>query len=240
MSNSITKYAVLFDIDGTLLGTGGAGQHAFYETFREDFGITDPVDGVAFAGRSDRAIALDLMVLNSIEPSEENWQRFRDSYTSRLSHALEVNEGRVLPGVEELLAEVAGISHVAIGLLTGNLQAGAEQKLSHYGLGNHFAFGGFGDHHTNRNDIAGAALEAAQQHVEASHEGTPTKVSGAMVIGDTEHDITCAHSIGAFAVGVTTGNTSREELAAVGADLVLDDLTQPDQLLATIHAAKPA
>ena len=240
MSISTSKYAVLFDIDGTLLLTGGAGQHAFYATFREEFGVADPVDGVAFAGRSDRAIAMDLMSLNGMNPSEDNWQRFRSAYEDRLPHALEVNDGRLLPGVGALLAEIQKLQHVALGILTGNLEAGAQAKLSYYGLAGRFAFGGFGDNHTHRNDIASAALEAARTHVRNSQVGTASSITGSMVIGDTIHDIACAHSIGAYAVGVATGSASCEELAAVGADLVMEDLSDPERILAEIHSAQAA
>ena len=239
MSIPISKYAVLFDIDGTLLGSGGAGSHAFYETFREDFGISDPVDGVPFAGRSDRAIAYDLMKLNSVEPSEENWQRFQHTYTSRLANSLRVNDGRVLPGVQELLSKIERLDYVTLGLITGNMEAGAKAKLVHYGLVERFYFGGYGDHHTDRDDIARAALDAAHRHLETLHEGQEATLHGAMVIGDTQHDITCAHAIGAYAVGVATGSASLDELQAAGADLVLEDLSEPEQLLAEIHAARP-
>ncbi len=235
MTDSNRKQIVLFDIDGTLLLTGGAGQHAFVATFREEFQIADPALGVPFAGRSDRAIAQELMSINGLEPNEENWQRFLAAYLGRLGNSLEFKEGQVLPGVETLLDELAQFDHVALGLLTGNVEAGAQAKLSHYGLADWFSFGGFGDHHSNRNDIASAALSSALRHLELANNDTGPSVGGTLVIGDTIHDITCAHSIGAFAVGVATGSTSAEELADAGADLVLEDLTNTDQLLAAIQ-----
>ena len=229
-------YAVLFDIDGTLILTGGAGQRTFVETFRHDFEIPEPTGKVAFAGRSDRAIALDLMELNGVEPSEENWHRFQQGYCQRLQTELDSCTGEVLPGVLELLDTLEPMEHVALGLLTGNLQHGAQAKLRHYGLAERFAFGGFGDHHTERNDIATSALQAAQHHANANSNGAPSTVTGAMVIGDTVNDITCARSIGAFAVAVQTGNTPVEELAACEPDLLLADLSDYQALLDEIHA----
>ena len=120
------------------------------------------------------------------------------------------------------------------------MEAGAWAKLRHYGLADRFAFGGFGDQHASRNDIAAAAMHAARQHVEANSNGSASEIHGAMVIGDTVNDVLCARSIGAFAVAVATGFTPAEELSACGPDLLLDDLTRPDALLAEIHAAGAA
>ena len=240
MSKSRGTIVVLFDIDGTLISSGGAGKHAFVETFCADFGVEDPLHQVPFAGRSDRAISLDLMELNGIEPSEQNWQSFHRGYLSRLDKSLELKDGCVLPGVEQLLPQVANLEQVALGLLTGNIALGAQAKLRHYGLAEWFSFGGFGDHHSLRNDIAGAALEAAQAHLKTDASGLAPEIERTIVIGDTEHDITCAHSIGAYAVGVATGSTSAEQLASAGADLVLEDLTHAESLLKEINGAAAA
>ena len=96
-------YAVFFDIDGTLLLTGGAGQLAFAETFAEEFGVLEISRDVPFAGRTDRAISLDLMAVHGVEPNEENWNRFREGYLARLPAALARQRGEVLPGIFELL-----------------------------------------------------------------------------------------------------------------------------------------
>ncbi|MCH7752494.1 MAG: haloacid dehalogenase-like hydrolase [Planctomycetes bacterium] len=230
-------YTVLFDIDGTLLMTGGAGKLCFLETLREDFHLAGPNGNVPFAGRSDRAIALELMRENGVEPSEENWQRFLTGYCRRIKTVLEASTGCVLPGVVELLDEIAELDHVAVGLLTGNVEQGARAKLAHYGLAERFAFGGFGDQHTDRNDIAAAALRAAEQYLAGNSNGTPPTLRGAMVIGDTVNDVVCARSIGAYAVAVATGHASAAELTASEPDLVLTDLTDADALLAELRAA---
>ena len=231
-------YAVLFDIDGTLIQTGGAGQLAFAETFAEEFGVPELSGRVLFAGRSDRAIALELMRVHGLPASEDNWQRFRTGYLQRLPEALTRRQGFVLPGVHQLLDELESLQHPLIGLLTGNLQAGAKEKLTFYGLFERFAFGGFGDISDERCDIAAAALFEAKQAA-ASRNGAANgqALSGVMVIGDTVHDISCARSIGAFAVAVPTGNTPREELAAASPDLLLPDLSDPRPLLDIILAA---
>ena len=231
-------YTVLFDIDGTLLMTGGAGKLCFIETFREDFHVAGPNGDVAFAGRSDRAIALELMQVNGVEPSAENWQRFLTGYCRRIESSLAASTGCVLPGVVELLDEIAELDHVSVGLLTGNVEHGARAKLAHYGLAERFAFGGFGDRYTDRNDIAAAALRAADQHLTVNSNGTPPTFRGAMVIGDTVNDVKCARSIGAYTVAVATGPASAAELAASEPDLVLNDLTDADALLAELRSAQ--
>ena len=221
--------AVLFDIDGTLILTGGAGQKAFAQTFAEDFGVPAISRNVSFAGRSDRAIAIELMQVHDIEPSEANWERFRKGYLARLPLALQSGSGRVLPGVHPLLDQLARLP-VQVGLLTGNVRHGAESKLSHYNLWDRFAFGGFGDEHLDRNDIAVAALAAAWEQVRSNGHAA---INGetVVVIGDTESDIRCARAIGAHAVAVATGMSSIDALAAEKPDLLIESLEDANALL---------
>ena len=154
----IFMHICFFDIDGTLILTGGAGQAAFELTFAEEFGVDRWTGDVAFSGRSDRAIVGDIFREYGIEASDSNWRRFSEAYLQRLPKTLAEREGRVLPGVSELLSTLGGRSDIAVGLLTGNTQAGANGKLSHFGIETHFDFGGFGDVHIDRNDIAAEAL----------------------------------------------------------------------------------
>ncbi len=229
-------YAVLFDIDGTLLLTGGAGHVAFTETFREVFGVAEIPTGISFAGRSDRAICQDIMQHSGIEPTGENWQVFFEDYRQRLHRVLTELEGRVLPGVIDLIETLEQDENTAIGLLTGNTEFGAMAKTSAYGLGGRFAFGGYGDLRTDRNDIAADALHAARQY--ARDADGENEICGTMVIGDTPADVECGRSIGAYVVAVATGSSSMAELAACGPDLVLADLTDVEELLAEVEAAQ--
>jgi len=234
-------YAVLFDIDGTLVQTGGAGQLAFAEAFAAEFGVSELSGAVLFAGRSDRAIAFDLMRVHGVAPTEENWQRFRTAYLEQLPVALTRREGCVLPGVPKLLDELESLDHSLVGLLTGNLRQGAVNKLTYYGLVERFGFGGYGDVCDERCDIAAAALsEAKRAAASRNGRGNGKPLSGVMVIGDTVHDISCARSIGAFAVAAPTGNTPREQLAAANPDLLLDDLSDARPLLDVVLAARSA
>ncbi|TWU25997.1 HAD family hydrolase [Bythopirellula polymerisocia] len=232
---------VLFDIDGTLIQTGGAGQRAFAETFSSLFGIEKISSEVRFAGRSDRAIVEDLMEAHGVAVNSDNWNRFIEAMVPRLVEMLPLCQGTILPGVVELLDELEKSEHVATGLLTGNIAAGARAKLSHYQLWQRFAFGGYGDHCTNRNDIAAAALAAAQSHVAQHRTGNSQERSSdtelVFVIGDTPADVECARSIGACAIAVLTGGASREQLLATKPDLLLNDLTEVDDFLLQINAA---
>ncbi len=210
------------DIDGTLVLTGGAGQAAFARTLAADFGIPEIDTRVAFAGRSDRAIAMDLFRSHGIEPSAENWRRFCTGYLVRLEETLPTHEGHVLPGVAGLLTALADRGDVAIGLLTGNLREGARRKLGYYGLWEWFPFGGFGDEYDDRCQIAAAALQAGRAHVNGRSRGDQS--GQVLVIGDTPHDIDCGRSIGARCVAVATGNTPRDALHGCRPDAVIDTL----------------
>jgi phosphoglycolate phosphatase-like HAD superfamily hydrolase len=226
-------HVCFLDIDGTLVLTGGAGQTAFAQTLADEFGIPEVQTRVAFAGRSDRAIAMDLLREHGVEPSTENWRRFCAGYLRRLDAALASHQGFVLPGVTELLSALAKRGDVALGLLTGNVREGARRKLSYYGLWHWFAFGGYGDDHSQRCDIAASALAAARQHIAAM--SSPTSVNGdpssgqVIVVGDTTHDIDCGRSIGARCVGVATGHTTAGDLRR----------SRPDVLVETLEDIRP-
>jgi phosphoglycolate phosphatase len=227
----------LLDIDGTLVLTGGAGQTAFAQTFAEDFGVAEINSQIAFAGRSDRAIAADLFTDHGLQPSEANWQQFCRGYLDRLSTALSSHQGKVLPGVNSLLESLKDRGNIAVGLVTGNVREGARRKLVHYDLWHWFPFGGFGDDHAERCDIAAAALTAAKLHLngEASGEDETNSMrehGEIVVIGDTQHDVRCGRSIDARCVAVATGQTSTDVLRAAKPDLLLNSLEDLGPILA--------
>jgi phosphoglycolate phosphatase-like HAD superfamily hydrolase len=227
------------DIDGTLVLTGGAGQTAFARTLADDFGIAQIDRTVQFAGRSDRAIAMDLFRSHGIDPSTENWLRFCAGYLTRLEEALATHDGYVLPGVAKLLAGLKERGDVALGLLTGNVREGARRKLGHYGLWHHFPFGGFGDEYLERCDIAAAALAAARLHLDGLADSSNSNGADAsgevIVIGDTPHDIQCGRSIGAHCVAVPTGHTPADVLRAARPDLLVDTLEEAGPILALLE-----
>ncbi|MDZ4659608.1 MAG: HAD hydrolase-like protein [Bythopirellula sp.] len=224
---------ILFDIDGTLISTGGAGKVAFAETFHQLFGVCEISSNVGFAGRSDRAIAEELMRVHDIEITPENWQRFTTAFLPRLKQVLPRSTGEILPGVLPLLDELADMENVAIGLLTGNIAAGAKAKLLHYQLFDRFQFGGYGDDWTDRCDIAVAALNAAKLHLNGAGQGGDKVI----VIGDTPADVRCARAINAYAVAVATGGATMEQLSDAKPDLLVADLTDDRELLLQVDSA---
>lgn len=220
-------HVCLFDIDGTLLSSGGAGKAAMDLALSDAFGAPpDCSRDVKFSGRTDRAIARDLFAVAGVPFDAENWDRFVMAYLRRLPECLERITGKVLPGIQQLLQGLQTRDDVALGLLTGNTRRGASLKLGHYGLFEYFAFGGFGDEHWERNDVAREALQFARDMV-----GGRLHLDRVWVIGDTPLDIQCARSIGAKAVAVATGWDKADELAACEPDLLVEDFSDPSGFL---------
>ncbi len=215
---------LLFDIDGTLINTGGAGGAALTACFSEEFDIPEPAH-VAFSGRTDRAIATNLFDEHDIDDTDENWRCLCHGYVTRLSDELPLRQGRVLPGVTELLESVCELDHVAVGLLTGNVLTGAKIKLDYFGLYPYFSFGGYGDVSRNRDDVARTAVNAARAHL-----GERFRDDQVWVIGDTPHDITCARAVNARVLAVATGIHPSDELAAASPDELHDDLSNTDPI----------
>jgi len=213
---------VLFDIDGTLIRTGGAGVKAFEQTFAEVFKLPDATKTLHFAGRTDMSLVREAFALHSVEPIAANFDRFFSAYPGYLEHFLKMLPGRVLPGIEDLLEQLASLAdRPLVGLLTGNIRRGAELKLRHFGLWDRFETGAFADDNEDRNCIASKAKERGELLVKR-----PLKGQEIVVIGDTPHDITCARSIGARALAVATGVHSREELAKARPDWAVNQLTE--------------
>lgn len=223
-------FVLLFDIDGTLLSTGGAGQRAMERALRTAFGITRPTVGISAAGRTDRAITRDLFAFHGVEETPDAWETFTQTYLGHLAEVLPQLPGQILPGVRELLESLAARDDVVLGLLTGNLQRGADLKLQHYGLQGYFVGGGFGDHHHNRDDVA----RAARHSIEVEFGG-PIDESRLWVIGDTPHDVQCGRAIGARVAAVATGSFSLNELRHTNPDQLFADLSDAERLLASLR-----
>ena len=215
----------LFDIDGTLIQSGGAGSQAMQRALQVAFGVTIETSQVEFAGRTDRAITEDLLCCCGVELTESNISMVFAAYRQELPKTLAKTQGEVLPGVWELLTALQDQCS-PLGLLTGNSYEGAELKLKHYGLWDFFAFGGFGDVHRDRNHVAAAAVQEAKQHF-----GDGMLVErNIWVVGDTPHDVSCAKSQGLNAMSVATGSYSYEELLACQPSILVQSLHEVDSL----------
>lgn len=216
-----SPWLLLFDIDGTLVDTGGKGMGALRRTAEEIFGGDGPP--LDLAGSTDLGILEDLYIHFGIDPSDELTHRFFESYHRQLEASLETSpsEGRVLEGVIELLEGLAMTEHAQLALLTGNTHEGARIKLRHYLLDHHFSFGAFGSDRADRNELGRIALERALAITGKTYEPGQT-----LIIGDTPKDIACAHAIGARCLAVATGKFSAAELEEAGADWVLGSLRE--------------
>ena len=219
----------LFDIDGTLIRAGGAGGAALAAALTSEFGVEHPDDAVELAGRTDRAITVDSLRRNGIEPSEENLARFFDAYLRHLPVHLAARNGFVLPGVRELLDALALRDDVVVGLLTGNFRRAAELKLGHFALADYFRLGGYGDHHLDRDDVARDAVAEIHRLEGLVHDQVQV-----WVVGDTPYDVRCGRAIGARVIAVGNGFGSREDLTAAGPDHLLEDLSDSARLLGLI------
>lgn len=219
----------LFDIDGTLLSTGGAGQLAMERALAKVFGLSEIRGEILAAGRTDRAITTDLFRGHGLADDPRAWSEFVAEYFAQLRRTLVELQGQVLPGVMTLLETLSTREDVALGLLTGNFREGANLKLRHYQIDHHFAFGGYGDDHHDRDDVARTALAEAVRHLRRELDA-----STVWVLGDTPSDVKCARAIGARAVAVATGIYDAAELAATSPDHLYRDFSDPEPLLSAI------
>ena len=199
---------VLFDIDGTLIQTGGAGVKAFARAFHEEFHIQNATEGVQFAGRTDTGLLREMLVRSGVAPVPAHFARFFDRYVFWLDHFLGTLPGRVCPGVRSFIAALKDLPDPPLlGLLTGNIRLGAEIKLRHFGLWELFSVGAFADDDENRNCIS--AIAHARGNLVRGRIIPTTQV---LVIGDTPHDIECGRAISAKTLAVATGSSSLAEL----------------------------
>lgn len=220
------KRLLLFDIDGTLIHSGGAGMEALKRALKERFKIDDDLEDIEIAGMTDSGIVINILEKHEIPTTPENIAAFLDSYVHFLSKELPRRKGRLLPGVLDLLKKLKGRKSVVLGLLTGNLSRGAELKLDHYGVWHFFEFGAFADDHHDRNELgAFARARAKEKH---GREFSSEEID---VIGDTPRDIACGKALGARTIAVATGSWSREELAQHNPDYLIDDFSDVDRLI---------
>lgn len=213
---------VLFDIDGTLILSGGAGEKAFSEVCRIEFGVPDGTARLNFAGRTDTSIIREFFTQYDIKASAENFQRFLGRYVFLLDHLIGRLDGTVLPGVHELIRDLRALPQPPmLGLLTGNIVLGAEIKLRHYRLWDEFVMGAFADDHEDRNGIARVARERGSRLLRRPLAGPEI-----VVIGDTPRDVECARAIDAKCLAVATGKFSVKELRPEKATWTVGSLTE--------------
>jgi phosphoglycolate phosphatase-like HAD superfamily hydrolase len=214
--------AVLFDIDGTLLVTGGAGAVAWQRAFRELHRVDANIDEHTHAGMTDPEIAA--IVFREVIGREGSAAERADAiagYLSHLQRAVEESDGyRVMPGIEELLPRLAG-EGILLGLVTGNIEAAAHIKLARADLNRFFAFGGYGSDSSDRTALTRKAVERGGEVA-----GKPLDPVATIAVGDTPRDVKAGHGAGLRVVGVATGKYPVAELENAGADWSLEDVTE--------------
>ena len=214
--------AILFDIDGTLLVTGGAGAVAWQRAFLELHGVEANVKEHTHAGMTDPEIA-EIVFREVIGRDGSDAERAEAiaGYLSHLQEAVTESEGyRVMPGIEDLLPRLAG-EGILLGIVTGNIEAAAHIKLARGDLNRYFAFGGYGSDSRDRTELTKKALERG-----AEVSDKPLDRAQTIAVGDTPRDVKAGHGAGIKVVGVATGSYSVEELGASGADWALETVEQ--------------
>ncbi len=220
------KTLLLWDIDGTLVASGGAGMRALQVGLKNALGVDCSLADIDFAGRTDRWIMREVFRKCGLPVSEENFERFFAGYVEALPRELANPQARVLPGVREILLAAKAHGGIAQGLLTGNMRRGAQVKLTYHGLWEHFPFGAFADDSEHRNELGPHAVRRALEHHGVNFEAT-----NVWVIGDTPHDIACGNAIGARTLAVATGSSSVEALRAYNPTAVLPDLSDTARVM---------
>jgi phosphoglycolate phosphatase-like HAD superfamily hydrolase len=243
---------LLFDVDGTLVLTGGAAGRAMDQAFHEVFGVRGAFDHVPMPGRTDGAILADAFVralpqsqilaealsAADVHPADGQVARFKAAYVARFAEEIQkrVPTGParpsrhrfkgVLPGVRELLNALSSRSDMFLGLLTGNYEQGARIKLEYFDLWRYFACGAFGDDAVNRHDLVPVAIARSRE------AGCPALgLRDVTIIGDTPLDVACARDAGINCLAVATGGYSVDALQAAGADVVLESLADTDAVV---------
>ncbi|WP_324717539.1 HAD family hydrolase [Carboxydochorda subterranea] len=221
---------VLFDLDGTLVNSGGAGRRAIQRAWGEVFGQEVALDPGWTAGRTDPAIFREMARVGGIEPRRWEAERARlvDRYLAYLCEEVASRPGRVLPGVLELLRRGQQEARWALALATGNLERGARLKLSPFDLNRYFPVGGFGSDSEVRHELLQVAVRRAQEHF--------GEAMAPVVVGDTPLDVEAAHRAGMAAVAVATGPYGMDDLARAGAEAVLPSLEDTERALHAVAA----
>jgi phosphoglycolate phosphatase-like HAD superfamily hydrolase len=224
----VVTLLILFDIDGTLVLTGGAGVRALTRAFHDTFQIGDAFRGVPMPGRTDQMIVSEALQRLRLDADDDLLARFRDRYYECLVGEIQQPGPRkgIMPGVRELLDVLEMRSDVILGLLTGNYAESARIKLEHFDLWRYFRCGAFADDHADRNELVPVAVDRARACGVASID--PRDV---IVIGDTPADVACAAAAGARSIAVATGGYDIGALRATGADVTLEDLSDTTEVL---------
>ncbi len=219
---------LLWDIDGTLIVSGGAGEEALRQALLNCFGVLDDFSDVEIAGRTDTAIIADLCRKYKDHGCET--AELLESYLKYLPEVLLQEKGRVCPGIRELLAWSHEHPEIHNALLTGNVKKGAYLKLEYYKLDSFFEFGAFGDDSMDRNQLGPVVLERARIQLSKDF-----RIESTWIIGDTPRDVACARALGCKVLAVATGRYSVAQLQVYQPDAVFPDLSRIHEVIAHLE-----
>jgi phosphoglycolate phosphatase len=220
----------LFDIDGTLINTAGAGRRAMVRTFEERHGRADACAHITFGGMTDRAILRSGLEAIGVAATDEAIDELLAAYLGVLEDEMERATGCTIPaGIVPALDAIAAQREAALGLGTGNIEEGARIKLRRVGLAERFPFGGFGSDHEDRARLIAVGAERGAKRL-----GCPREACRVVIIGDTPKDIAAARAVGAECIAVATGAFSVDALLPHGATRVFRDLAEPGALSALL------
>ncbi len=218
---------ILFDIDGTLITSGGAGVRSLNRAFYELLGIKGAFENITMAGKTDPQIMKEGLRLHGFPYENGNLSNMIDMYLHFLQDEIENPLRKIKPGIKDAL-NLFNQKGMALGLLTGNLEKGAKIKLSPFGLYEYFLDGAFGSDHEDRDKLLPIAIE------KFSRRGFDFSVKDCIVIGDTPRDVKCAKIHGAHCIAVATGPYTKEDLFNTDADIVFDSLFDTESCITFI------
>lgn len=232
--NKKSRILLLFDIDGTLILTGGRGKAAMVAAVEEEFNCSIQFEFKDFAGSTDRRIVHTLMEKNGIvvDDPEAAVTRVLERYLFHLQRLLGNGNGvEILPGIRQLLERVSNHDRFALGLVTGNIEPGGRMKLETPGLNGYFPVGAFGDDAIDRNLLPPIAIRRAETHYRETF--LPERV---WIIGDTPRDIRCGKANGLRSLAVATGGWSLKELNRYQPDVALPDLENTERVIKQLQS----
>jgi phosphoglycolate phosphatase-like HAD superfamily hydrolase len=217
---------VLFDIDGTLIDSGGAGTRSLNLAFRELFSINNAFNGISMAGKTDIEIMKEALVKNNISLNDETLDSILSSYLMNLKKEINNSNKHVKPGIKAALETLFDKDGIRLGLLSGNIEKGARIKLGTFGLNSYFSFGAFGSDNEDRNKLLPIAVKKFRAHYREN-----ISFGDCIIVGDTPRDVECAKPYGALSVAVATGPYTLDTLREAGADLAMEDITDIDKFM---------
>jgi phosphoglycolate phosphatase len=220
---------ILFDIDGTLIDSGGAGVRSLDLAFRKVFSILNAFQGVSMAGKTDTQIIKEGLIKHGLS-MDGNFDSIIEAYLLNLRQEIWNDGKHTKPGIYEILEQLNLMEDIGLGLLTGNLEQGARIKLEAFDLNKYFPSGAFGSDDEDRNKLLPFAVKRFEKMFDKRID-----IEKSIVIGDTPRDVECAHIYGAVCIGVATGPYSIDELKEAKADYVVNDLSDHVNLLQSLN-----